>query len=198
MESEAKRSHHVFHMVLGLAIVAGVVVWAVVSGGGEKAGTFLDLGWMIWMVGILVGGLWISFGPATVLRAFRAVFSHNRELDRESCSIYLSVFVRAYQLAWGGGLAGIVIGVILMFQNLDDPSRVGPGMAMALIPVVYGLFLAEFLFAPLQQVLANRAIRGGLDLPVPVGPYRSVVGIGVSVAFSILMLVLVQVLTHSG
>ncbi len=46
------------------------------------------------------------------------------------------------------GMIGTLIGLIQMMQNLDDPSQIGKGMAVALITTFYGALLANLVFLP--------------------------------------------------
>lgn len=46
------------------------------------------------------------------------------------------------------GMIGTLIGLIQMMQNLDDPSQIGAGMAVALITTFYGALLANLIFLP--------------------------------------------------
>ncbi|MDA3959394.1 MAG: MotA/TolQ/ExbB proton channel family protein [Planctomycetota bacterium] len=54
------------------------------------------------------------------------------------------------------GMIGTLVGLILMLQNLDDPSALGPGMAIALITTFYGAVLANLMFIPLAGKLGAR------------------------------------------
>lgn len=51
------------------------------------------------------------------------------------------------------GMIGTLIGLILMLRNLDDPSTIGPGMAVALITTFYGTLLANLIFLPIAGKL---------------------------------------------
>lgn len=53
--------------------------------------------------------------------------------------------------AWG--MIGTLIGLILMLQNMDDPSSIGPSMAVALITTLYGSLLANWICAPVASKL---------------------------------------------
>lgn len=55
------------------------------------------------------------------------------------------------------GMIGTLIGLILMLQELDDPSNIGVGMATALITTFYGVLLANLIFAPLAGKLEGRS-----------------------------------------
>ena len=43
--------------------------------------------------------------------------------------------------AWG--MMGTLIGLVNMLQNMDDPSSIGPAMAVALLTTLYGSFIAN-------------------------------------------------------
>jgi chemotaxis protein MotA len=51
------------------------------------------------------------------------------------------------------GMIGTVLGLIGMFAAMDDPSRMGPAMAMAMLTTFYGLVLGTLLFGPLAARL---------------------------------------------
>ena len=53
--------------------------------------------------------------------------------------------------AWG--MIGTLVGLILMLQNMDDPSSIGPSMAVALITTLYGSLLANWICAPVANKL---------------------------------------------
>jgi chemotaxis protein MotA len=60
---------------------------------------------------------------------------------------------------WGAlapsfGMIGTLIGLVLMLSRLDDPSAIGPGMAVALLTTLYGSLLANLVFLPMAGKLA--------------------------------------------
>lgn len=54
------------------------------------------------------------------------------------------------------GMIGTLIGLINMLNNLDDPSSLGPGMAVALITTLYGSMLANWFCIPLSKKLKSK------------------------------------------
>jgi chemotaxis protein MotA len=58
------------------------------------------------------------------------------------------------KLAPGFGMLGTVLGLIAMMRNIEDKSRIGPNMAVALITTFYGAIMANFLFTPMLGKLA--------------------------------------------
>lgn len=62
-------------------------------------------------------------------------------------------FTSAAGYAPAFGMVGTVIGLIDMLGKLDDPSTLGPSMAVAFITTLWGAFLANFLFQPIAARL---------------------------------------------
>ena len=57
--------------------------------------------------------------------------------------------------AWG--MLGTLVGLVLLLQNLDDPSAIGPAMAVALITTFYGSLFANTIFSPAKTKLSQYA-----------------------------------------
>ncbi len=54
------------------------------------------------------------------------------------------------------GMIGTLLGLIAMLQNMDDPSKIGPGMAVALITTLYGALVANIVTGPMGDKLVAR------------------------------------------
>ena len=55
------------------------------------------------------------------------------------------------------GMVGTLIGLINMLANMDDPSSIGPSMAIALITTFYGAVAANLVFIPISGKLRSRS-----------------------------------------
>lgn len=55
------------------------------------------------------------------------------------------------------GMIGTLVGLVIMLQNMGDPSKLGPGMAVALITTFYGALMANAFALPLSDRLALRS-----------------------------------------
>lgn len=55
------------------------------------------------------------------------------------------------------GMVGTLIGLVQMLQALDNPSSIGPAMAIALLTTLYGAILAFMVFGPIAQKLEHRS-----------------------------------------
>jgi chemotaxis protein MotA len=55
------------------------------------------------------------------------------------------------------GMIGTLIGLVKMLADMDDPSQIGIGMAVALLTTFYGAVMANAFFIPLAGKLAGRS-----------------------------------------
>ncbi|HUU82449.1 MAG TPA: MotA/TolQ/ExbB proton channel family protein [Phycisphaerae bacterium] len=55
------------------------------------------------------------------------------------------------------GMIGTLVGLVVMLKNMDDPSAIGPGMAVALLTTLYGSLLANLVALPLADKLGTRS-----------------------------------------
>ncbi|MDA0745095.1 MAG: MotA/TolQ/ExbB proton channel family protein [bacterium] len=61
------------------------------------------------------------------------------------------------------GMVGTLIGLVIMLSNLDDPSAIGPGMALALITTLYGAVFANLICIPIGGKLKVRSAEEALQ-----------------------------------
>jgi len=55
------------------------------------------------------------------------------------------------------GMIGTLIGLVQMLQTMDDPSSIGPAMAVALLTTFYGAVMANVLLLPIAGKLKRRS-----------------------------------------
>ena len=75
--------------------------------------------------------------------------------DRHALGRDIFKAMGAYSPAFG--MAGTLIGLIQMLQQLQDPTKIGAGMAVAMVTTFYGVFLANMLFLPIAGKLKTRS-----------------------------------------
>ena len=71
--------------------------------------------------------------------------------DRHKSKITFWETLGAMGPAWG--MIGTLIGLVNMLYEMDDPSSIGPSMAVALITTLYGSILANWICAPVASKL---------------------------------------------
>lgn len=82
------------------------------------------------------------------------------------------IFMALAGFAPAFGMIGTLVGLVLMLQNMDDPSTIGPSMSVALLTTFYGALLANILFLPMagklktlskKEILVNEIIMAGIQ-----------------------------------
>ena len=83
------------------------------------------------------------------------------ELDLEQMAVRHKNGAGFYSTAAGMapamGMVGTVIGLVDMLGNLEDPSTLGPAMAVAFLTTLWGAFIANYFFQPIAARLKNMA-----------------------------------------
>ena len=51
------------------------------------------------------------------------------------------------------GMIGTLVGLVQMLANMDDPSTIGPSMAIALLTTLYGALISNVICLPLVDKL---------------------------------------------
>jgi len=74
----------------------------------------------------------------------------------------VGVLRRAGEVAPAMGLIGTLVGLVQMLGNLEEPSSIGPAMAVALLTTFYGAVLANMVFLPLARKLERNSERESL------------------------------------
>lgn len=64
--------------------------------------------------------------------------------------------IAAQAPSWG--MIGTLIGLVLLLGNLNDPSTIGPSMAVAIITTFYGSVIANFIANPIAKKLEIRSV----------------------------------------
>ena len=85
------------------------------------------------------------------------ILTHERQATLERHTRSAGVLRRAAEVAPAMGLIGTLVGLVQMLGNLDDPSTIGPSMAVALLTTFYGAVMANMVFHPLASKLERNS-----------------------------------------
>ncbi|MBI1321543.1 MAG: hypothetical protein GC168_21715 [Candidatus Hydrogenedens sp.] len=143
--------------LVGLALALAAVLIAMSAGG--NAIVFINIPSLAFVVLLTLGLLVWSYGSAALklLPAAGRMLSGNVQADAG-----LAAMARAgARFALMAGCVGTLIGMVSMLAALDDPSRMGGGVAIAFLALLYGVLLPEVIFTPLAIALQG-------NHPVPV------------------------------
>jgi chemotaxis protein MotA len=94
-----------------------------------------------------------GFEPATVREIIDAEISRSFEAEENAAK----VFEGAGGFAPTIGIIGAVLGLIHVMSMLNDPSKIGEGIAVAFVATVYGVGLANLVLIPWGTKLKRKA-----------------------------------------
>lgn len=106
--------------------------------------------------GFLRNGLQLTVDgmePELIRSILRTDLAYVAERHRTGAAIFgkLGEYCPAF------GMIGTLVGLVQMLQNMDDPSRLGPGMATALLTTLYGAIIANVFALPVKHKLEARS-----------------------------------------
>jgi hypothetical protein len=146
--------------VAGALSLIVLVVCSAISFGGPLV-HFIDFPSATLVVCVTVAGALLSF-PASVTREALGSWSAGGALSEDQARQSHQVFQNMGRIAMAAGLLGTLIGLMQMLRQLDDPTQIGPAMAVAMLTLFYGVLLGVVLL----RAMANECLaRGGLGLP---------------------------------
>ena len=94
----------------------------------------------------------------TPVEEIQQVLALERDATQQRHTRAAGILRRAGEVSPAMGLIGTLVGLIQMLGNLDDPSTIGPSMAVALLTTFYGAILANMLFNPLASKLERNSL----------------------------------------
>jgi len=74
-----------------------------------------------------------------------------------------AIFKAIGDVAPAMGMIGTLIGLVQMLSNMDDPKKIGPAMAVALLTTLYGAIIANAFAMPIADKLAHRTMEERLN-----------------------------------
>ncbi len=89
--------------------------------------------------------------------SIREILSTEIDSIRDRHKLGAEIFTTLGTFAPALGMIGTLIGLVQMLQTMDDPSTIGPAMAVALLTTFYGALMANVVFLPIAGKLRNRS-----------------------------------------
>jgi len=107
---------------------------------------------------IEIDDAFLAKGVRYVADGYDATFIRdNLERDRDNFLTHLDEGQKIYRAigdcAPAFGMIGTLLGMVQMFANMTDPSKLGPFMAVALLATLYGAVLANIVCLPIADKL---------------------------------------------
>ena len=96
--------------------------------------------------------------------SIRAVLTNEIESLKVRHFMVQDVFKKMGFYSPAFGMLGTLIGLVQMLSKLQDPSAIGPSMAVALLTTFYGSLLSTMLFLPIAGKLKVRTLTQVMEL----------------------------------
>ena len=158
-----------------LAMVAVTV--AAMQMGGALHG-FVDLSSIALLIGVTVAGTLTTFSFREFGSGIGKYFSSDNELGREEAHLGGRLFRRMSIMASGAGLMGALLGQLEFLHVLDDPTKLGPAMAVTLLSVFYAVMVGELMFGSMAtDCLSRGGLVGIAESPKSYSNVRSFIGL---------------------
>ncbi|MHA1565031.1 MAG: motility protein A [Alphaproteobacteria bacterium] len=107
-------------------------------------------------------GGFLLFGVELILSGYngeetRRILSNTIESAYERSLVRAGILRNMAATAPAFGMIGTLVGLIVMLDTMsDDPSKIGAGMAVALLTTLYGVLLARLMFGPAANKVQQR------------------------------------------
>ena len=139
-----------------LLYLAGVGCLVVAMEWGGSIGAFIDPQSLIIVLAPTFLFASAFHSPLTIWNAPKHALRTD-PVSAETLNASIAALISARSLSHASGGIGFLIVLVQMLQALDDPSKIGPAVAVCILSPFYALFLAEVLIAPLLHRLRQRA-----------------------------------------
>ncbi len=112
---------------------------------------------LLLVIGVGGAGWLLAKGSRGLELAAKTLVGTLHSVDGAEAALVARSGNRAY---WWAALLGTLIGLVQMLQRLDDPSTIGPAVAMALLCPFYATLFSFFVWNPLEGAAMARSFQG--------------------------------------
>jgi len=154
--------------IIGIILASGMVVLGIVV--HSPLGTMFDLISVLFVILGLPAVLLVTYSPRRLREYGLGGVVRMLQPDKGSPwhpDAHLQaarIANTAAVLAFLMGTVGTLIGVVQMLQQLDDPTMIGPALAVALLTNLYALLIYALLCHPLAQYHQAAALAAGASV----------------------------------
>jgi chemotaxis protein MotA len=108
--------------------------------------------------------------PASIKEIMETEIDYVAERHRLGAEIFMTMGTFAPAM----GMVGTLIGLVQMLQSMDDPSSIGPAMAVAILTTFYGSVMANMVFLPISGKLKNRSSEEVMAMEITINGVLSI------------------------
>ncbi len=124
---------------------------------GGGATVFISVPSALIVLGVTIGTGMMAFGYADLARGLSALRAVALDLPDDVLEGRQIVVLRGLiPSVYAAGALGMTIGLVNLLVNLSDVSQTGPGMAVALLSMLYAAVLAEGVLRPGARCVETR------------------------------------------
>lgn len=84
------------------------------------------------------------------------MLERERDLNLERLDEGQRIYKALGDAAPAFGMIGTIVGLVQMLSSMDDPSTIGPAMAVALLTTLYGAVIANLIALPIADKLSTK------------------------------------------
>jgi flagellar motor component MotA len=107
------------------------------------------------LIGGTTGAMLMSFSLETHGKAFKAVLS-KKSSEETTLRLARDYFSHLEQITMVIGIVGFVIGLINVFQHMENTYTLGPGIAVSSVSLLYGYLMRLFFAGPLHELATEK------------------------------------------
>lgn len=134
----------------------GIHLLIVMGIGFYNLGSFIDFPSLQIVVGVTLFSAFITT-PLNVVKLMpHIIIGKLKPKTFKEIKPFIDMFESMSRVAIGSGAVGTLIGIILMLGNMADVESIGPNMAVALITLLYAIYLSELLLQPIKRMIISR------------------------------------------
>lgn len=85
--------------------------------------------------------------------AIKVLSSKEINNNKNNLTNSISLFHLLWKSTLGAGIIGFIIGIVSLFRTIDNPSTVGPALAVSITSVLYSIIIAIGIFLPALYIL---------------------------------------------
>lgn len=180
----SRNNEPVWPRLAGLLMFVMMIYWAISS--RTELDAFFDEGSLVVALGCPIALLIACFGWGGCSRSFEALFGGRATTEG------VSFFRMGAGFCFACGFLGTVIAMVMILINTNNPTSVGPALAMALLTQLYGVFMAVLCFT--ASISIARRISGDSALEEASRSSMTISVAGTAIALSSVMIAFLSIM----
>lgn len=152
-------------MLLGAGLGVGVMLLALLLEGGHLSSVIGPTSAFL-VLGGTAGAMIMAYPLRVIARSFRIALGRETP-EPKDLVLGQKCFATMGQYFVMTGIIGTVVGLIHVMENLDRPERIGPGIAVAFLTMLYGFGFRLFWSGALYDSLVEKSVGNTILLSTP-------------------------------